>query len=84
MTIRMNYPMMSEYTKPHRFFQRKLTRVGGYRGTRQTPMKSQGILIEGVGLMKELYGWLEDESTVPPGTAGCRGVRDLTVSRGCH
>ena len=35
-----------------RFFHLKLTRIGGCLGTRQTPMKAQGILLEGTILIE--------------------------------
>ena len=46
-----------------RFVHRKLTRIGGYLSTRQTPMKSQGILIECAGLIK---GFLENPYAKTP------------------
>lgn len=46
-----------------RFLHRKLTRIGGYLGTRQTPMKSQGILLEGAILIER---FLRNPYAMPP------------------
>ena len=35
-----------------RFVHRKLTRIGGYLGARQAPMKSKGILLEGAVIIE--------------------------------
>ena len=47
---------------------RKLTRIGGYVGTRQTPMKSQGILLEGAVLIER---FLRNPYANAPQDCGC-------------
>ena len=51
-----------------RFVHRKLTRIGGYLGTRQTPMKSQGILLEGAVLIER---FLRNPYPNAPQDCGC-------------
>ena len=51
-----------------RFVHRKLTRIGGYLGTRQTPMKSQGILLEGAVLIER---FLRNPYANAPQDCGC-------------
>ena len=57
-------PQISEL----RFVHRKLTRIGGYLGTSQTPMKSQGILLEGAVLIER---FLRNPYANAPQDCGC-------------
>ena len=51
-----------------RFVHRKLTQIGGYLGTRQTPMKSLGILLEGAVLIER---FLRNPYPNAPQDCGC-------------
>ena len=60
-----------------RFVHRKLTRMGGYLGTRQTPMKSQGILLEGAILIER---FLQNPYSNAPQDCGCPEKQLLSIA----
>ena len=65
--VRMNKTTQSSEL---RFVHRKLTRIGSYLGTRQTPMKSQGTPQEGAVLIER---FLRNPYPNAPQGCGCHG-----------